>query len=204
MVRILLTRHGHVAGIDPPTFRGGEIPLSERGLQEARLTAERIARRWQVSQVYTSPRQRCVHTGEIIAAACGVPCEPLRCLNDLDYGAWSGHSHQAIERAHPEAYERWRRAPDLVRFPEGNTLQELSVGVADALRVAIGRHPDGTVVIVAHDSSNRVLLLQVLGLPLSSYWRLAQFPCALNEILIDAHGCTVLRMNDTAHLEALS
>jgi broad specificity phosphatase PhoE len=45
-----------------------------------------------------------------------------------------------------------------------------------------GRHPDDAVVLVGHDSVNRVLLLELLDLPLSTYWRVEQNPCCINEI----------------------
>jgi phosphoserine phosphatase len=69
-----------------------------------------------------------------------------------------------------------------MRFPNGESLQDSVARSADALRLAIGRHPDDTVVLVAHDSVNRTTLLQLLDQPLSAYWRLAQEPCCINEI----------------------
>ena len=54
--------------------------------------------------------------------------------------------------------------------------------------------------MVGHDSVNRALLLQLLDLPLSAYWRLAQDPCAISEIdFMDAQP-RVLRVNETRHL----
>jgi probable phosphoglycerate mutase len=74
------------------------------------------------------------------------------------------------------------------------------VRLADALRQVVDTHPDNTIVIVGHDSTNRALLLQALGLPLSAFWRIAQDPCALSEIVVNDDGTTVQRMNETAHL----
>ena len=56
--------------------------------------------------------------------------------------------------------------------------------------------------LVGHDSVNRVLLLQLLDMPLAAYWRLVQDPCTLNEIEIFAAGeVRVQRMNDTSDLD---
>jgi broad specificity phosphatase PhoE len=66
------------------------------------------------------------------------------------------------------------------------------------------RHPDDTIVLVGHDSVNRALLLQFLDLPLSSYWRLAQSPCCVNEIDIDAGRVRIQRINETYHLDGVS
>ncbi len=60
-------------------------------------------------------------------------------------------------------------------------------------------HPEQTVVLVGHDSVNRVLLLQLLDMPLAAYWRLVQDSCTLNEIEIFATGdVRVQRVNDTS------
>jgi broad specificity phosphatase PhoE len=84
MTKIILTRHGHVEGINPARFRGcTELP-SELGQAQARAVAARIAKTWNPVKVYTSPMGRCVE----IARACRVASEPIEALNDLDYGQW--------------------------------------------------------------------------------------------------------------------
>jgi broad specificity phosphatase PhoE len=54
--------------------------------------------------------------------------------------------------------------------------------------------------MVGHDSVNRALLLQLLDQPLAAYWKLAQDPCCLNEVVIDWDKVQILRINDTSHL----
>lgn len=105
-----------------------------------------------------------------------------------------------LEQTDPNLYSTWFSTPHLVRFPAGESLQDLVLRAADALRFVLQRHPEQTVVLVAHDSLNGALLIQLLDQPLSSYWRLAQEPCCINEIDV-VDGCVrVLRVNDTCHL----
>jgi probable phosphoglycerate mutase len=124
-------------------------------------------------------------------------------LIDIDYGAWQGRTCAEIEQSEAKLYAAWRTTPHLVRFPQGDSLQDLAARAANALRHALARHPDETVVLVAHDSVNRALLLQLLEQPLSAYWRLAQAPCCINEIEVADGWAQVLRTNETAHLDAL-
>ena len=65
----------------------------------------------------------------------------------------------------------------------------------------IARHPAETVVLVGHDSVNRIVLLHALDLPLSRYRRLGQDPCAINEIDFAAGEFTVRSVNGTYHLK---
>ena len=202
MSKILLIRHGHVEGITPERFRGREpLELTEQGRAEASCVATRIASRWQPDKIYTSPMGRCVKTAEAIAGACHITAEICDELTDIDYGGWQFKSFEQARFQDPALFGAWFATPHLVRFPNGESLQDLAARSANALRLVLTRHPDDTVVIVSHDSVNRALLLQFLDLSLSSYWRIAQHPCCINEIdIVDGKVC-VLRINETCHLD---
>jgi probable phosphoglycerate mutase len=202
MTRIILTRHGHVDGIAPERFRGRtELALTERGRADAAALAGRIAAHWSPAAIYTSPMGRCVATGRAVAERCGLEASVLPDLNDLDYGAWTWKTHEEARAEDPAAFARWYAAPQLMRFPAGESLQDLALRAANVVRQVTEAHPGGAVVLVGHDSLNRVLLGLLLGQPLSAYWTLAQSPCAISEIEIAGDTARVLRMNDTAHLE---
>ena len=119
---------------------------------------------------------------------------------DLDYGAWQMRVQDEVKAEAPELYRLWHEAPQLMRFPDGESLQELVARTADGLRTTLERHPGEAVVLVGHDSVNRALLLQLIDQPLSAYWKLAQDPCTLNEIDIVGGRVQVQRINDTSHL----
>jgi broad specificity phosphatase PhoE len=153
--------------------------------------------------IYTSPLKRCVATGAAISKACDVGTRALDALNDIDYGAWQSRSYEEMREANPEAFAAWFAAPLLVRFPNGESLQDLVTRTADALRFVLARHANDTVVLVGHDSINRALLLQLLDQPLSSYWRMIQDPCCINEIDVVEGRIRVLRINETHHLATI-
>src|SRR5436190_10245607 len=126
MTRLLLTRHGHVEGIKPARFRGrAELALTPTGLAQAEAVAKRIARQWKPVAIYTSGLQRCVVTGARIGAAAGAPASVIDGLMDLDYGSWQMRTHGEVEAEAPDAFWLWHTAPHLVRFPGGESLQDL-------------------------------------------------------------------------------
>jgi len=205
MTKILLIRHGHVEGIEPERFRGRQpLDLTERGRAEAQAVARRVAGAWRPSMIYTSPMGRCIETGAAIAKACGAPTEICDDLTDIDYGAWQFKTFDAAKSENAGLFAAWFATPHLIRFPNGESLQDLVARAANALRLVLGRHPGDTIVLVGHDSVNRALLMQLVDQPLSAYWRLAQSPCCLNEIDVTAGQISVQRINETAHLEALA
>ena len=199
--RIILTRHGHVDGIEPPRFRGRtDVPLTAMGVAQADAAAQRIAAISRPAIVYTSPMSRCMTTAEAIARACGVPTRVLDQLNDLNYGLWQWKTHDEMRTTFPEQYETWHTAPQLFRFPQGESLQDLVARAGDALRGVLERHRDQTVVLVSHDSVSRALLTQVLDQPLSAYSRIVIEPCGITEIEFVGNTPRVLRVNETQHL----
>jgi len=204
MTRIVLIRHGHVEGISPPRFRGRQdVPLTKRGIAEAEAVASCVARRWQPAAIYTSPLQRCTATAAAIAAATGRPQSMLAELADLDFGLLQWKTHGEAKASYPELFELWFSAPQLVRFPNGESLQDLAGRAANALREVMARSPSETVVMVGHDHINRALLLQVLDQPLSAFWRLSQAPCCINEFEVTGSLIRVHSINETGHLAGL-
>ena len=202
MAKLLLVRHGHVEGIQPERFRGRtDVALSPEGQQQAVATARTIASRWHPALIYTSPLQRCTQTASEIARACGTELTVQEELNDLDYGSWQWHLHAEVRAKWPELFDRWRTAPHLVRFPEGESLQDLLARTANVVRMALERHPVETVVLVSHDSVIRAMLLQLLDQPISAYWRLSPAPCSISEVDLLGHGAQVIGINETHHLD---
>jgi phosphoserine phosphatase len=205
MTKILLTRHGHVEGIKPERFRGRQpLNLTAQGRAQATALAQRISDVWQPSHIYTSPLGRCVETATAIAKACGIAAKTCEELNDIDYGAWQFKTFADAKTLDAALFATWFATPQLVRFPLGESLQDLAARVADAVRMVLTRHAKETIVLVGHDSVNRVLLLGLLDLPLSGYWRIAQEPCCINEVDIGGGTACVRSINATQHLDAVA
>jgi probable phosphoglycerate mutase len=201
MSRIILVRHGHVDWLAPERFRGrAELPLSSLGRRQAQAVAGYIAASWKPEAVYTSPLGRCRETGAAIAAHLRLEPQPIEGLADIDYGEWQGLTRQQAKERWPDETELWFRAPHLAAIPGGETLAAVLSRTSAAVQDALRHHPDETVVLVGHDSVNRVLLLFALELPLSCYWNLHQDPCGISELLFDNDSFVICSINQTQHL----
>jgi broad specificity phosphatase PhoE len=201
MTKIILTRHGHVEGITPERFRGRlDLPLTALGRRQIAATSRRINATWKIAAIYTSPMSRCVITGEAIARPSGLTVKPLAGLNDIDYGAWQGLTHDEAKARWPEEFETWFHAPHLAQPPGGETLQDVLARAAATLRTVTRDHPDDIVVLVGHDSVNRTILVHVLELALSRYWLFKQEPCTINELDFVDGAFSVRTINETYHL----
>jgi broad specificity phosphatase PhoE len=201
MTRIILTRHGQTEWNRIERFRGhADIALNETGLLQAELTSRYIQAQWKPNAIYTSPMSRAVKTGEAIGAPYNLKAEPLQNLIDIDYGDWQGLTPEEVGQVWGETLANWYRTPHLVHIPNGESLQDVLARTTYALRNILEKHPFEEVVIVGHDSVNRILLLFMLGLPLSRYWHIAQGTCAINLIEFINNDFTVITMNEVCHL----
>jgi probable phosphoglycerate mutase len=204
MTELILLRHGHVDWHNPERFRGrAELALSDLGRRQARAAALAIATTWKPDAVYASPLGRCRDTAAVIAAALRLAAQPIEALADIDYGAWQGLTRDEAAARWPDEIARWFRAPHLAAIPGGETLAALFSRTSAALHQLVRRHPTESLVIVAHDSVNRALLLQALELPLSRYWRLRQDPCGISTLFFGDDGFVVCSLNETRHLAGL-
>lgn len=199
MTRVLLLRHGHVAGIVPKRFRGRlDIPLSEEGREQARLAAHYVAQRYRPEAVYTSPLQRCRDTARELTVKLAL-ADPIVNLGitDIDYGLWQGRLAADVEAAEPELYALWRCSPQALTFPGGESLSVVAQRAGTELAAFAARDGEQCLAVYSHDSVIRVLLLGALHAPLDIYHRMEIAPCSLSELRLEADGSTeVVRINE--------
>ena len=150
--------------------------------------------------MYTSPLQRCVQTASIIGEPLGLTPQVAPELIDIDYGSWQGLTYAELAEREPAGLKQWISRPDLVDIPEGESVPALADRVAAFWQRLLEAHAGEVVIAVGHDSVNRVLLLQALGLPLARFWRLGQEPCAVNLLAHDGGDWAVQSLNETGHL----
>lgn len=194
---LLLVRHGDVDGIDPARFRGRrDLPLTPLGQRQAEAAAKRIAAGWKATALYTSPLRRCLETAAAIAATTQLEPKTLDTLTDFDFGDWTWQTHEEVRKTSPRLFKLWRRAPQLLRVPGGEAIQDVVARGADAVRTILDRHAGETVLAVTHDNVIRCVLVQLLDMPISAYGRMVIGPCGIGEVVVDGSRIRVLRTND--------
>jgi broad specificity phosphatase PhoE len=203
MTRIILVRHGQTPWNKDKIFRGSrDIPLNDTGREEARLAGE-----WLKGEVihaaYCSPLSRARDTGEAIARHHGLQVTDLPGLTDLCYGDWEGLALSEVKVKYADLYRQWESAPHLVRFPHGETLDEVKERAWAAVGAVLRRHPEQTVLLAAHRAVNKVLIAAFLGLDNSHFWRLGQDTTAINRFLWTGDTWHIMGLNDACHLRGM-
>lgn len=203
MTRVILIRHGRTPWNKDKIFRGTkDVPLDDTGREEARLLGDWLKDE-EIDLAYSSPLDRSMETCKNAVRHHGLEVKPLEGLTDLDYGEWQGVSLDDVKERWPELYERWEREPHLVRFPGGNSLDELREAAMAALDWVVAEHPGKSVILCGHRVVNKVVIMGVLGLPNSEFWRIGQDTAAYNIFTWDGSRWIINLINGTCHLRAL-
>jgi broad specificity phosphatase PhoE len=199
--RILLIRHGRVAWNAKSAYTGWtDIPLDDRGLREAALTAERL-KSVDISAVYSSDLSRARETARIIACPHDLRVEIEPDLKEINYGQWEGLGAAEIKSKFGEAvFKSWSDDPENVRIPGGETFGELRDRTAPAVDRIVAIHSSKTVAVVAHKSTNRVLICNWLGLGVNAYKRIEQDNSAINSAIFRGNRVVVETVNDVCHI----
>lgn len=200
MADIIIVRHGNTDWNQNERFRGhANIKLNETGRNQAFAVANRLAQK-PVSFIYTSPLARAVETAEIIAEPHGLKIKLLPELIDIDYGDLEGLSLDEAKRSYGDIYSNWLRSPQTVKFPGGESLDEVKQRAGTALDRIVSKLTDQTVVFVSHKIVINMLFVHFLNLDSSQLRQICQDTCAINIFIKqDMHFYATL-LNDTCHL----
>ena len=171
--RLVLIRHAEPAAADGVCYGGLDLALSGRGHEQAAEVAEALSA-MDIAAVYSSPARRATDTALPIADAHGlVPITDSR-LTEIDFGEFEGRRFDDIEAEYPQIYETWMRTPTEVRFPGGESWQDLLSRSTAAASEIVAAHRDETVVVVSHGGVNRAILSAALDTHGDAVFRIGQ------------------------------
>jgi probable phosphoglycerate mutase len=174
--RLLLVRHGETDWNRQGRFQGQiDIPLNANGLAQAEAARAFLAA-VPIQRAYTSSMARPRQTAEtILSAHPGVPLTSSRGLMEIGHGLWEGCLESEIAAGWPALLDDWKRTPQTVQMPEGETIQEVwDRSMATWNRIVASLDPHETALVVAHDAVNKTILCALLGLTPADIWAVKQ------------------------------
>lgn len=159
MTRILLVRHGESEANRENKFAGSgsDVPLLERGLQQAELTARFVVENYEISKVYTSNLQRAYITGKCVADKLGLDVIVREKLTEIHGGNWEGVEFSEMGTLYPEAFVLWTSDYGHSACPGGESVAQVAERIMDALMQIVQENPDQTVLIVSHGTPVRIM-----------------------------------------------
>jgi broad specificity phosphatase PhoE len=162
-----LARHGQSDWNAEARWQGhADRPLTGLGRRQAAELAGRLDG-VPLAAVYSSDLERARATAEIVAGPRGLVVAALPELREIDVGSWSGLTRAEAEERFPAAYRRWAEGGR--GWDDGETYEEMTERVVQAV-VGIGaRHPGESVLVVAHGGPIRALHATALGIDVAAH-----------------------------------
>jgi broad specificity phosphatase PhoE len=158
---LLLVRHGETDWNRDGRWQGhSDTQLNEVGREQAAGLADELDG---VDVVYSSDLARARETAEIAAQRLGLDVRVDERLRERGFGAWEGKTGPEIEAEFEDAHARWL-AGEGAGADDAEPFASFAARVQSFLTDVLARHPDETVLVVAHGGSIRVIHALASGL----------------------------------------
>jgi probable phosphoglycerate mutase len=199
--RVFLVRHGATVLSAEDRYAGSaDVALSDEGRAQARALGARLASE-PLAAAYASPMSRTRDTAELIVAGRGLSVAAVPEIRETDHGHWEGRTREEIRAAFPDEYARWERDPFTFAPSRGETGLQVLARALPAFLAIVHRHANGSVLVVSHKATIRLVIGELLGVELRGYRdRLDMSPCGLN--ILDVKSGAEARLvlyNDVSH-----
>jgi broad specificity phosphatase PhoE len=163
--RLVFVRHGVTDWNREGRWQGRlDPPLSERGLGEARMVADRLAADPELrpARILSSTLARASETAAIIGGSVAVEVEPDPRLVEIGAGEWEGRTHAELAASDGERYRAWRTTPGYGP-PGGEPIPEATERVRSLLE-DVADSETWPVLLVSHGGTLRILARLLLDL----------------------------------------
>ncbi len=212
---LYLVRHGSIGPLAPKSYIGQiDVPLSEEGVEQARALCKWL-QPVRFNRILSSDLSRTQCTCRIIAGHLAHSMESLPALREIGLGAWEGCTHSEIMQRFPAEYAARGRDIENWRPPGGESFADCRARVLDAMHGVLD-HAQGNILLVGHAGVNRLILCDVLGIPVAKLRSIGQDYGCLNIIdfsgaqsrlrllnFIPPAGRTIAEIPSTGNLPAL-
>jgi alpha-ribazole phosphatase len=201
-MQLLFVRHGETDWNASLRYQGQlNIPLNERGRQQAHAVAQRLAR-YRVQAIYASDLSRAAETATIIGSHIQLAPVMVPELREIDVGHWEGLTPEELHQRYPDHMREHERDPANTVRLGGESYAQMQARALTALTMIHESHTGNpTIVCVSHGGTIRALICHILGLDLVHFGRMWTDNASLSELRRTSKGWRLYRLNDCAHLE---
>jgi alpha-ribazole phosphatase len=202
MTKVILVRHGEVAGNagDKMAFVGWSDPaLTAVGEKQSHAVADYLSSET-VAAVYSSDLQRARITADRIAARHDLSPVVDPDLREVNYGAWEGLGASELLRDWPQQWTARQSDPWNVAAVDGESYSTMWARFFPRWQALVNRHKGECVVLVGHNGLIRMLICHLLGAPFDNFKRIHVSNCGVSRVEIEGELPVVRSINDTHFL----
>lgn len=203
MTTVLLIRHGRTNANSQGILAGRTpgVELDDVGQQQVAAVGSQLAG-VPLRAVVSSPLRRCRQTAQVITAARSepLPVQTEQGLIECGYGDWTGLKLRDL--AKEKLWQTVQQQPSAVRFPNGESMTEMSARSVGAIRAwdasLTAQHGADTVwAAVSHGDVIKAILADALGMHLDAFQRLMVDPASVSVIRYTESRPYIVTMNSS-------
>jgi len=200
---LYLTRHGETIWNRLGKTQGiQDTSLTDLGRIQAKKLGQQLKKNNNINAIYCSDLLRARETAEIIGKEISIEPTSSPLLREVAFGNWEGLSIPEIEEQYPGQLARWRN--ELTFAPEGGeSLLAVQDRIVSFIKMIKEKHQnsDDNILIVSHAATTKVIILSLIGIPLSllTHFKISQ--ASLSLLNVQQDGSSIIYLNDTCHLE---
>lgn len=178
-----LIRHGEPQG--GKKYRGHlDDPLSDKGWQQMR-SAIADHHPWQA--IVSSSLTRCSEFAQEVSNRYQLPITLDERLMELGFGEWEGKTATELLQDDPDRLNRFWSDPISNPPPGGESLVDFQTRVTAGWQSAITQHKGQHLLMVGHAGMMRMIIREILGMPLDNMFRIQVPNAGITRITLDHH-----------------
>lgn len=197
MTVFYLARHGETVWHAENRYAGStDVAMTPLGYEQAARLG-RWASRNKPDAIYSSDLSRAIATAGPAAESLGRELVVDERLREVDFGRAEGLVRSEMAQAFPEELATFMERPGTSPLPGGETGSAAVSRALQALEEIAANRPQDAILVVMHTTLMRLLLCQMLGIPLDRYRTV--FPevinAAITEVRFDGKVWALAKFN---------
>jgi len=171
MAKMVFVRHGQTDWNIQGRWQGhSDIPLNGEGINQTETVAEML-RNENIDYIYSSDLTRALQTARNINQYHQKEIIEDPRLREQNLGRWEGIFHREISSIYPEEWERFLADPENTEISGGESTGQLSSRIVTALSEIAKRHPNESVIVVAHGLALAVFFCYLERIPIRDAYK---------------------------------
>lgn len=181
---IYLVRHGKIDAGEEKRYIGvTDLPLSAEGVKQAQKL-KKFFHSINIEKAYVSPLVRCVQTADIIFENRDIERILVKEFTEINMGQWEGKTFKYIKSYFSEQFKKRGENIDTFVPPGGESFKQLRDRVIPVYENIV-ENSVGNIIIISHAGVNRIILSNLLSMPIKNIFQIDQTYGCIDEICYD-------------------
>ena len=202
MTRLILIRHGESEFNLTRRYTGQlDVALTEKGVAQAKITADYILKNYKIDKVYSSDLSRAIETAKPVAEPLGLEIKTDKRLREIYAGEWQGLYFAEVHEKYPKEYAAYKADKINRKTRGGEGMPDVMARTLAAVTEIAEKNDGKTVLISTHNGPLMTLEVPLTNISLNDIYSLSNN--SITEIEYEAGQFKLIKLGYDGHLGKL-